>query len=223
MYSRYLMVYNRTAAIFLTSRDLLMRLEGIVGGSVGVGGGGGGVGVTNIGMCGGGGGGVGGGPNVGGGDDACVVPCPVCSKRVQLSYLSLHLKRTHDSLEVRCPLCAKLFKNKHSLSVHQARYHPRNVHITTTPLNQSVSSFATSSTSISSSGLHSAQHHPRPPSPTYFQPSTSQQLPDTPLGSAQAFSSPTQSSSNLWYHTHLEEHQPKSTPQTAADPRPFSP
>ena len=35
------------------------------------------------------------------------------------------MKRTHDSTEARCPLCDKKFKNKHSLGVHQSRYHPR--------------------------------------------------------------------------------------------------
>ncbi|XP_066950937.1 broad-complex core protein isoforms 1/2/3/4/5-like isoform X6 [Macrobrachium rosenbergii] len=191
------------------SQDLLMRLEGIVGGG---GGAGGGTGVTNMTM-------GGGNPNVtvGGGEEACVVSCPVCNKRVQLSYLSLHLKRTHDSLEVRCPLCAKLFKNKHSLSVHQARYHPRNVHNTTI----SHATISSSSTPVSPSGPH---HHQRPPTPTYFQPSTSQQLPNIPLGTSQVFpqAPPPQTSSGLWYHTHLED-QPKSTPQTPAAPRPFSP
>lgn len=55
-----------------------------------------------------------------------VTPCPVCFKNVQSSYLSLHLKRVHTSLEVNCPLCLKVFKNKHSMGVHLARYHPRN-------------------------------------------------------------------------------------------------
>lgn len=64
------------------------------------------------------------GPN----GDSCssgITTCPICGKRVQMTYLALHLKRTHDSLEARCPLCEKKFKNKHSLGVHQARYHPR--------------------------------------------------------------------------------------------------
>ncbi|XP_069980147.1 uncharacterized protein [Penaeus vannamei] len=76
------------------SGDLLVRLEGLVGGS-GVAGGGGGAGVPNMTM------GVSVAGNMGGCEEVGVVSCPVCSKRVQLSYLSLHLKRTHDSLEVR--------------------------------------------------------------------------------------------------------------------------
>jgi len=58
-------------------------------------------------------------------DDVGFTTCPVCGKRVQLSYLSLHMKRTHDSLEAKCQLCGKKFKNKHSLGVHLARYHPK--------------------------------------------------------------------------------------------------
>ncbi|ROT66004.1 hypothetical protein C7M84_016011 [Penaeus vannamei] len=156
------------------SGDLLVRLEGLVGGS-GVAGGGGGAGVPNMTM------GVSVAGNMGGCEEVGVVSCPVCSKRVQLSYLSLHLKRTHDSLEVRCPLCAKMFKNKHSLSVHQARYHPRNIH--TVPMGGAPSS---SSTPVSPSGHHALQPH-RPATPTYLQPPSSnqlhqnqQQIPSTP-------------------------------------------
>ena len=56
-----------------------------------------------------------------------ITTCPVCGKRVQITYLALHLKRTHDSIEATCPVCDKRFKNKHSLGVHQARYHPRHL------------------------------------------------------------------------------------------------
>lgn len=181
-------------------------------GGGGPGGGGGGAGITSINM------GVNVGGSVGGGEEVSVVPCPVCNKRVQLSYLSLHLKRTHDSLEVRCPLCAKMFKNKHSLSVHQARYHPRNVH--SAPI---VNVAPSSSAPVSPSGHH---HHPRPPTPTYLQPSSNQQLPTTPttpLGPQHVYPQAPPQTSGLWYHTHLEETTP--TPQTTppAPPRPYSP
>ncbi|XP_063608290.1 homeobox protein Hox-B3-like [Penaeus indicus] len=202
--------------------DLLVRLEGLVGGS-GVAGGGGGAGVPNMTM------GVSVAGNMGGCEEVGVVSCPVCSKRVQLSYLSLHLKRTHDSLEVRCPLCAKMFKNKHSLSVHQARYHPRNIH--TVPMGGAPSS---SSTPVSPSGHHSLQPH-RPATPTYLQPPSSnqhhqnqQQIPSTPtlpLGPPHGYpppAPPPTQTSGIWYHTHTEEGTP--TTQTPPAPqRPYTP
>ncbi|ROT66008.1 hypothetical protein C7M84_016015 [Penaeus vannamei] len=202
------------------SGDLLVRLEGLVGGS-GVAGGGGGAGVPNMTM------GVSVAGNMGGCEEVGVVSCPVCSKRVQLSYLSLHLKRTHDSLEVRCPLCAKMFKNKHSLSVHQARYHPRNIH--TVPMGGAPSS---SSTPVSPSGHHALQPH-RPATPTYLQPPSSnqlhqnqQQIPSTPtpwgLPTGIPPGPPASQTSGIWYHTHTEEGTP--TTQTPPAPqRPYTP
>ncbi|KAG7163191.1 putative Zinc finger, C2H2 type-containing protein [Homarus americanus] len=182
-----------------------MRLEGLVGGGGPVASG---SALTNMNM------GVNMGGSVGGGEEVGVVACPVCSKRVQLSYLSLHLKRTHDSLEVRCPLCAKMFKNKHSLSVHQARYHPRNIHNT-----PNISVAPSSSTPVSPSGHH---HHQRPPTPTYIQPSPNQQLPTTPttpIGPSHVYPQAPPQTSGLWYHTHLEETTPTAQTTPPAPPR----
>ncbi|XP_063850311.1 protein bric-a-brac 2-like isoform X2 [Scylla paramamosain] len=160
------------------SQDVLMRLEGLVGpgvplpGVAGVSAGGMGLGGGNGGGGSGGGGAGGGG---GGGEEASVVGCPVCGKRVQLSYLSLHLKRTHDSLEVRCPLCSKMFKNKHSLSVHQARYHPRQPHAhpqaSTTHPQDNILSSTTPTQASTTSPQSSPRHRPKPIPPPAQSPS----------------------------------------------------
>lgn len=92
--------------------------------------------------------------NVSGGSSN-LTSCPVCGKKVQVSYLSLHLKRTHDSLEARCPLCDKKFKNKHSLSVHQARYHPRH-HASQPQQSTHLALFQNSVTHTN----HNLPHHP---------------------------------------------------------------
>ncbi|KAK8722696.1 hypothetical protein OTU49_012173 [Cherax quadricarinatus] len=194
------------------SQDVLMRLEGLVGGGGPLAGA---STLSNMNM------GVNMGGNVGGGEEVGVVACPVCSKRVQLSYLSLHLKRTHDSLEVRCPLCAKMFKNKHSLSVHQARYHPRNLH--TAPA--AVTAAPSSSTPVSPTGHHH-HHHPRPPTPTYLQPSPTQQIPSTPtnpVAPQHVYSQAPPQTSGLWYHTHLEDNSPTLQASPPGPAPPYSP